>query len=263
MSEHDHHAAHNGSGKTITVRILRQDSPRDASHWEVFLVPYEEGMNITTVLLRIAANPVTADHHHTTPVAYDVNCLEEVCGSCTMIINGRVRQGCSALVDALLKEATDIEIRPMTKYPVVRDLVVDRKRMFETLKRIKAWVPVDGYHDLGPGPRVEPKVQDQAYPISRCMTCGCCTEACPQFNEKSDFIGPMAIAQAILFNMHPTGKSLADDRLAVLSGPGGITDCGNAQNCVKVCPKEVPLLDAIGRAGRDTTLYKLRKWFGR
>ncbi len=261
MTEHNTHAGHHD--KTITVRILRQDSPHDASRWETFHVPYEEGMNVTTVLLRIAAHPETADHQHTTPVAYDVNCLEEVCGSCTMVINGRVRQGCSALVDTLLKDANELELRPMTKYPVVRDLVVDRKLMFERLKQIKAWVPVDGYHDLGPGPRVHPKVQDQAYPISRCMTCGCCTEACPQFNEKSDFIGPMAVAQAILFNMHPTGQTLSDDRLAVLSGPGGITDCGNSQNCVKVCPKEVPLTEAIARAGRDTTGYKFRKWFGR
>ena len=261
MAEHHHHAEHHE--KTITVRVLRQDSPHDASHWETFNVPYEEGMNVTTVLLRIAAHPETADHHATTPVAYDVNCLEEVCGSCTMIINGRVRQGCSALVDTLLKDASELELRPMTKYPVVRDLVVNRSRMFDRLKQIKGWIPVDGYHDLGPGPRVHPRVQEQAYPISRCMTCGCCTEACPQFNEKSDFIGPMAVAQAILFNMHPTGEALADDRLAVLSGPGGITDCGNSQNCVKVCPKEVPLTEAIARAGRDTTTYKFRKWFGR
>src|SRR5262245_17325966 len=135
MADHEHHSG-NHSHRTITVRVLRQDSPHGASRWETFYVPHEEGMNVTTVLLRIAANPVTADHQQTTPVAYDVNCLEEVCGSCTMIINGKVRQGCSALVDNLLKDATEIELRPMTKYPVVRDLVVDRKRMFETLKRI-------------------------------------------------------------------------------------------------------------------------------
>jgi succinate dehydrogenase / fumarate reductase iron-sulfur subunit len=261
MSEHDHHATHHE--KTITVRVLRQDSPHDGSRWETFHVPHEEGMNVTTVLQRIAADPVTADHHHTTPVAYDVNCLEEVCGSCTMVINGRVRQGCSALVDNLLKESSELELRPMTKYPVVRDLVVDRKLMFERLKKIKAWVPVDGYHDLGVGPRVQPKVQEQAYPLSRCMTCGCCTEACPQFSDRSEFIGPMAVGQAILFNLHPTGQALEDERLAVLSGPGGITDCGNSQNCVKVCPKEVPLTEALARAGRDTTVYKVRKWFGR
>ena len=270
--DHDHqHDAHNGHPAahhalgTVKVRIQRQDRPESGPYWESFEMPVEVGMNITTVLQRIAADPVTVEHHPTTPVAYDANCLEEVCGSCTMVINGRVRQGCSALVTNLAKEVPGepIEIRPMTKFPVIRDLFVDRKRMFENLKRIKAWVQVDGYHDLGPGPRISPKVQDQAYPLSRCMTCGCCVEACPQFNDHSAFIGPAAVGQATLFNMHPTAAVDKDARLEVLSGVGGITDCGNAQNCVKVCPKEVPLLDALAITGRDTTLYKFRQLFGR
>jgi len=45
--------------------------------------------------------------------------------------------------------------------------------------------------------------------------------------------------------------------------PGGITDCGNAQNCVKVCPKDIPLTDSIAKAGRQTTLYAIRRWLGR
>lgn len=248
----------------FTVTVLRQSDPHSGSHWETFEVSYEPGMNVTTVLQRIAADPTTNEHEHTSPVAYDACCLEEVCGACTMVINGRVRQACSALVDNLLTDSpTQIELRPMTKYPVIRDLFVDRKRMFESLKKVRAWVPVDGYHDIGTGPRIQPQTQEAAYPISRCMTCGCCTEACPQFNERSAFIGPAAIAQVVLFNAHPTSSVEADARLAVLSGPGGVVDCGNSQNCVKVCPKEVPLTEAIAKAGRDTTLYKLRQWFGR
>ncbi len=249
---------------TFSVKVLRQHDPHSASHWETFSLESETGMNVTTVLQRIAAAPVTIDNQKTTPVAYDACCLEEVCGACTMVINGRVRQGCSALVEHLLKDSpTGIELRPMTKFPVVRDLLVDRSPMFRALKRIKAWVPVDGYYDLGTGPRVLPRQQEETYPLSRCMTCGCCVEACPQFNDKSGFIGPAAISQAILFNAHPTAGQLRDERLEVLSGPGGVVDCGNSQNCVKVCPKDIPLTDSIAKAGRDTTLYKLRTWFGR
>jgi succinate dehydrogenase / fumarate reductase iron-sulfur subunit len=246
------------------VRVLRQADPHGGSHWETFEVPYEDGMNVTTVLQRIAAHPVTTDHQKTTPVAYDACCLEEVCGACSMVINGQVRQACSALVDQLLEDSPgEIELRPMAKFQVVRDLLVDRRPMFEALKKVKAWVRVDGYHDLGPGPRIGPQEQEEAYGLARCMTCGCCLEACPQFNDRSSFIGPAAISQAILFNAHPTGRVDRDDRLEVLSGEGGIVDCGNAQNCVRVCPKEIPLTDSIAKAGRDTTLYKLRRWFGR
>ena len=66
------------------------------------------------------------------PVTWDCNCLEEVCGSCTMLINGRVQQACTALVDNLEKP---IVLEPMSKFPVIRDLQVDRERMFDNLKK--------------------------------------------------------------------------------------------------------------------------------
>ena len=58
-------------------------------------------MNIISCLQYIAAHPVTTDGKQTTPPVWDSGCLEEVCGACTMLINGRTRQSCSALVDKL------------------------------------------------------------------------------------------------------------------------------------------------------------------
>lgn len=246
---------------TIPVTIHRQDSPQTPGYAEAFDVPYQPDMNVISVLQSIALRPVTRDGKQSTPVVYDSGCLEEVCGSCSMNINGRVRQACSTLVDTLMKTSSSIEIRPLTKFPVVRDLFVDRSRIFNPLKRIKGWIPVDTYNDFGPGPTVTPKDQEIAYEISRCMSCGCCFEVCPQFNDHSSFIGPAPIAQAVLFNMHPTGRITASDRLAALMQPGGVAECGNAQNCVKVCPKEVPLTWAIGKAGRDTTVQAIKSWF--
>lgn len=250
--------------RKFKVKILRQADPTSASSWETFELAREDGMNLTTAFQRIAAEPVTVASQQTTPVAFDACCLEEVCGACSMVINGRVRQACSALIASLLEESPGtIEVRPMTKFPVVRDLFVDRSTMFESLKKVKAWVRVDGYHDLGPGPRLSVRAQEEAYPLSRCMSCGCCVEACPQYNDRSPFIGPAAVSQVILFNGHPTGAGDRDDRLETLAGVGGIADCGNSQNCLKVCPKDIPLTDSIAKAGRDTTLHKLRQWFGR
>ena len=74
-----------------------------------------------------------------------MNCLEEVCGACSMVINGRARQSCSAIVDQLEQP---IRLEPMSTFPVIRDLQVDRTRMFDNLKRMKAWIPIDGTYDL-------------------------------------------------------------------------------------------------------------------
>ena len=56
-----------------------------------------------------------------------------------------------------------------------------RSRLFRALQEVKAWIPVDGYYDMGPGPRQSQADQEQAYPLSECMSCGCCLEACPQY----------------------------------------------------------------------------------
>ena len=248
---------------TFRVRIKRQDSRTSEPYGQTFEVEKQDSANIISTLQQIAANPVTVEGEKVEPVVWDSGCLEEVCGACTMLVNGSVRQSCSAVIDVILPQTDDntITLEPMTKYPVVRDLFVDRSRMFEALKKVKAWVPIDGTHDLGAGPKESQEKQTERYAYSRCMTCGCCTEACPQFTIDNDFIGPAAIGQAYYFNEHETGKALKSERLHALMGPGGITDCGNAQNCVKVCPKEIPLTDAIARIGRQTTVQAIKDFF--
>ena len=245
------------SDRTITVRIERRDGPKAAPRWETFTVPYRPNANVISVLMQIRRDPRTSDGKATTPPSWDAACLEEVCGSCTMNINGKVRQACSALIDNLKQP---IELQPMKKFPLVRDLCVDRSKMFDALKRVKAWIPIDGTYDLGPGPRVAPEDQELNYTLATCMTCGCCLEVCPQVNESAPFIGAAAISQARLFNNHPTGSMNADDRLRGLMGDGGVADCGKAGNCVQVCPKGIPLTSSIAEMARETTKQSLKDW---
>ena len=124
--------------KQVILRIKRQQSAKESARWEEFALPWRPSMNVIICLRDIAENPVTRDGKKTTPITYDSNCLEEICGSCAMLINGKARMACSALVDQLEQP---IRIEPMTKFPVVRDLAVDRQFMFESLKRVKAWIP--------------------------------------------------------------------------------------------------------------------------
>jgi len=246
------------NGKTVVIKIKRQASPKTKPYWEEFSLPWKPGMNVISAMMEIAANPVTRDGNPSRPITYDSNCLEEVCGSCAMRINGRARMACSALIDKLEQP---VSLEPLSKFPVIRDLAVDRSVLFENLKRVKAWVPIDGTYDLGSGPRQTPRQQEEAYPLSRCISCCCCMEVCPQFNDKTNFVGAATIAQVRLFNTHPTGAAIKEDRLHALMGDGGIQECGYAQNCVEVCPKEIPLTTAIGAVGRQTSIKWLRDLF--
>jgi len=244
---------------TLTVYVRRQEKPDATPAWEIFEVPHRPAMTVHMALLEIQARPRTADGNVTAPVAWEANCLEEVCGACTMVINGRVRQACTALVDRLEKP---IRIEPMSKFPVVRDLVVDRSRMFEQMKQVKAWIPIDGTHALGPGPRYSQEEQERVYPLSRCMSCGCCLEACPQYGPGTPFVGAAALNWVRRFDAHPTGALNKGERLETVMGPGGVTDCGSAQLCAMVCPKEIPLLESIAVVARDTTIHAIKRWFG-
>jgi len=244
--------------KNFIVRVKRQQRPDEPARWDEFEIRYRPHLNVITCLRDIAERPLTRDGRESTPVSYEANCLEEVCGACAMIINGQPRQACSALVDNLDKP---IRIEPLTKFPLVRDLVVDRSKMFRDLKRTKSWIPIDGTYDLGAGPRMAPATQEAAYPLSRCITCGNCLEICPKVNEDTQFVGAAIVSQVRLFNMHPTGAMHAAERLDVLMGPGGIADCDNAQNCVKVCPKDIPLTESLAAINGQVVRHTIKTWF--
>ncbi len=243
----------------IHIKVKRQDNPQVAPRWEEFKIPYKPNMNVVSVLIEVQRSPVNVQGEKTTPVVWECNCLEEVCGACTMIINGEAKQACSALIDKMPDQTISLE--PLTKFPVIRDLLVDRKKIFDHLLEVKAWVEIDGTYPLGRGPRMNDKVRRWAYEISKCMTCGCCYESCPNFNFKSKFIGPAPIAQARRFNAHPLGSYNKEERMEALMKEGGIADCGNAQNCVKACPKKIDLTTSIADMNRDTTVYSISRFF--
>jgi len=238
--------------KSVEIHIRRRANPDSPSYWEEFEIPYRNNLNIISCLMEIQKNPITKEGNPTTPPVWQMNCLEQVCGICTMVINGRARQSCSALVDHLEQP---IKLEPMTKFPNIRDL-------FDHLRRVHAWIELDGTYDLGPGPRMDQDDVQERYAYSRCMTCGCCLEACPQYDD-NQYIGPQAIAQVRLFNMHPSGMMNRDERLQGIMGKDGITNCGNAQNCVKACPMNIPLTKAIYEENRETVIYGLLGWLKR
>jgi len=247
--------------KTFILKIYRGEP--DHQYWEEFEIELFPYINVISALMEIQKNPVNRDGEKVAPVNWEQGCLEEVCGSCSMLINGRPRQACTAIVEPILKKTggNTITLAPFTKFPLVRDLVVNRASMFKNLGRVHGWVSTDGSFIKGFGPKISPAKQEAMYVLSTCMTCGCCSEGCPQVNQRSQFMGPAPISQARLFNLNPTGEMEKAQRLHVLMEQGGISDCGNAQNCVQVCPKEIPLTESIAVMVREVSKQALKDIF--
>lgn len=256
---------------SVELRIRRQADPQAAPFWEVFRVAVRPADTVLALLNKLRERPVTVAGVRVDPVAFEANCMEEVCGACAMHINGQPRPACSAqiadLIGNMRRRPPVITLEPLAKFPVVRDLMVDRAALFAHLRGVRAWVELDGPWDLHErAPRIAPRQWAADYLYSRCMHCGCCAAACPQFDAREGreraFVGPAALAQVRLVNAHPLGAFDRPQRLHAIMGDGGLTDCGNAQNCVRVCPMGIPLTTAIGELGRATTLQALRDLFG-
>ena len=244
--------------KKVRFIIERQDGPNENPYTQEFDVDYRPGLNVVASLMEIQKNPVTVDGKRVPPPVWECNCLEKVCGACMMVINGRAQQACCALIDNLTQP---IRVQPARTFPVIRDLLIDRSVMFESLKRIHGWVEVDGTWDNKDAPIQNPYTVETCYELSRCMTCGCCLEACPNVGPQSDFIGPAPTAQTLLFNLHPLGKFDAPKRLNALMEKGGITSCGNSQNCERVCPKNIKLTQHLAQLNREVNKQALRNMF--
>ena len=243
---------------SVRFIVKRQANPDSAPYREEFDLRLRPGMNVIIGLMDIAANPVDRFGKTTTPITYESNCLEEVCGSCAMLINGKAAMACSSLISKLEQP---VRLEPLSRFPVIRDLAVDRSVLFENLKRVKAWVPVDGTYDLGPGPRIAPEQQEDMYPLSRCISCCLCMEVCPQVTAATGFVGAAIINQVRLFNEHPTGKAIKAERLHAMMGDGGIQECSYAQNCVRICPKGIPLTTSISNVYGQTVKQALLDFF--
>jgi len=246
---------------TFILKIFRGIS--GSQYWEEFEIEKRPFLNIISALMDIQRCPMNRKKESVAPVAYESGCLEEVCGSCSMLINGKPRQACTALIDPILDASGGniITLAPMTKFPLVRDLYVNRDIMFDNLIKVHGWIDAEDSYDRGFGPRIAPKLQETMYVLSTCMTCGCCLEGCPQINSKSSFIGPAAVSQARLYNAHPIGSMQSDVRTHALMGEGGVSECGNAQNCVAVCPKEIPLTESLAVMGRQVAKQAVRDLF--
>lgn len=247
--------------KTYILKILRGNSGHQ--YWEEFeleLVPFA---NIISSLMEIQKKPINRKNENVAPVVWESGCLEEVCGSCSMLINGKPRQACTALIGPIIQKTGSniILLAPFSKFPLIRDLIVDRSRMFEDLKRVHAWIDIDSTYNQESAPKISPEKQKIMYALSTCMTCGCCLEACPQVNHSSKFIGPAAISQVRLFDANPIGRTQKALRLRPLMNEGGISECGNSQNCVRVCPKNIPLADSIADISRSVTVQALEDLF--
>ena len=173
------------------VRIRRQENQKSDSYWQEFEFGGSENSSIAAVLNELNSRSLLTDACGNTaaPIGWECSCMVRKCGACAMLINGLPRLACSTFLN-MLKSST-VTLEPLSKFPLVRDLIVDRSFLFENLKKLNLWLESEAY-------MIE-FTHEPRYQSARCLMCGCCLEVCPNFSSKGTFAGAVAAVNAFGF----------------------------------------------------------------
>ena len=220
----------------VTLKVKRQASAQSAPYWEAYTLEAAELTSVGQMLEELeqrAGRGELAD-----APAWECSCMEARCGACAMVINGRPGLACDTF--PVQEGCSELKVEPLGTFPVVRDLIVDRGAVFDNLKRLGAWLSDEA------DPRA--KGRELRTEANGCLACGCCLEACPNFNLGGSFTGAMAAAAAYgPLSAEPRGS---EHRSAVRKQhlDGFYEGCGKSLACEDVCPAHLPLQELISRS---------------
>ena len=169
-------------------------------------------------------------------ISWECSCLVKKCGACAMRINGIPRLACSFFLYEL--EGSELTLEPLSKFPLVKDLTVDRNFVFETLKNVNVWL--EGEADM------KPKTHELRYGSAKCLMCGCCLEVCPNFKTEGKFTG--AITPVNMFRViDEQQKDQHRKEMKRKYTKGYFEGCGKSLSCRNICPAGIPVDDLIAR----------------
>lgn len=238
----------------MRITILRQDGPGSAPYRETFSYEDEPHLSVMELLEYLNKHPESrvAGEEPFRAIAYDCSCEQGLCGACAMVLNGRPCLACQEFCDEIAEHGA-IEIRPLGKFDVIRDLMVDRTVLSEALAQMDSWLVEDAL--------VPKRSFLNQYEAARCLQCGCCLEACPNYATGDLFVG----AAGALGFMDAAGKvpkGAHKDEMDSAYRKRFFKTCSKNGACEKACPAKLPTMTLVSEANR-TSVWGFWQRFGR
>lgn len=244
---------HGSSTMRLTLHVWRQNGPDDKGHFDVFAVDDVSPDMSFLEMIDVLNERLTKEGQD--PVAFDSDCREGICGTCSMVVNGQAHgpQPETTICQVHMRTFSDgdtIYIEPFRAkaFPVVKDLVVDRSA-FDRIQQAGGYVSVATGHapDANAIP-ISKDVADLAMDAAACIGCGACVAACP--NAAAMLFTSAKVSQYALL---PQGKPERTKRAMAMvqaMDAEGFGNCTNHYECMGACPKGISV-DNIGRMNRE------------
>ena len=221
------------------IDVCRRRAGETTSYHEVFVFETDDDQSTVASALRAINGQdtiLTEEGKETTPIQWELSCLQKKCGACAMVISGTPRLACTTKLADLADDPITLE--PLHTFACVADLIVDRQTMFDNLSAATTWL--EGEADLA----------DKRWPVameaSRCLQCGICLEVCPNFSCENAFSG--------MAQMVPLARLLAETpkderkRLARSWKDHVYGGCGKSLACRDVCPAKIDIGRLMARS---------------
>lgn len=223
----------------MKVRIKRQKNAGESPYWQTFL--YSGPTHVTVAAVLDAIN-YTDDLHDARGEAaprirWECSCLQAVCGGCAMVINGVPALACSTFADEV--KGRELVLEPLSKFPVVADLMVDRGVLYETLNQARLFLDGEADHRT--------RDHDHQYTTAKCLKCGLCLEVCPNYHPDGPFYGPVFANESYLLSSQSRepAPTLAEQYKAHF-----LKGCSKALSCQSICPVGIETLTSILKMNR-------------
>ena len=223
----------------MRVRVLRQQHPGSAPYWETFEYDGPADNSVAGALdyLNYHDDIVDVDGQRTTRIAWECSCLQGICGACAMVINGQPALACETFVRDI--KGDEITIRPLQKFPVIHDLVVDRSSIHENLKQ--ADVCIGEYRPAADADHAH------QYAAAKCLKCGLCLEVCPNYVNGQTFFGAAFANDCYLVASRNRAEG---GRIRAAYAEHFAKACSKSLSCMEVCPMKIPTLASIAKMNR-------------
>lgn len=197
-----------------------------------------------------------------TPIAFESDCREGICGACSLVINGIAHGPQKATTTCQLhmrsfKDGDEIVVEPFLakSFPVVKDLVVDRSA-FDRIIRAGGFISANtgGAPDANTTP-IGKKLAEAAFDAAACIGCGACVAACKNASAML-FVGAKVAHLALLPQGDPE-RAMRAHNMVIAMDQEQFGSCTNTLECEAVCPKAIST-EVIGKLNREYILGMAR-----